>query len=176
MKNEYNSCYIKLSETQPEHIRKLMISLVGEKSKEKLYNNLKDLEEIYPDFENWFYSKVIPELELKNGQREIIVVISEDKNTKKSVLSGIAILKKTIDQKKICTFRVHKDYRNQGIGTLLFKACFEYLETEMPVISISEKILDEFESHIKKFHFELTTIHDSYYKNGIKEYVYNGSL
>ena len=34
-----NTNFIKLSETEPEAVRRLMINEVGEKAKEKLYNN-----------------------------------------------------------------------------------------------------------------------------------------
>lgn len=171
-----NTNFIKLSETEPEAVRRLMINEVGEKAKEKLYNNLKDLAESYPNFGEWFYNTVMPEMELKNGEREIIIAVSEVENRKKYLLTGIAILKKTVDEKKICTFRVHKDFRNQGIGTGLFEECFKYLDTKKPKITISENTIDMFKKHIEYYQFDRCEILDGYYKKGIKEYVYNGKL
>lgn len=168
--------FIKLSKTEPEAFRKLMINEVGEKAKEKLYNNLKDLTESYPNFEEWFYKRVIPEMELKNGEREIIIAISEVESKKIYLLTGIAILKKTDDEKKICTFRVHKDFRSQGIGTGLFEECFKYLETRKPKITISENTIDMFKKHIERYQFDIFETLEGYYKKGIKEYVYNGKL
>lgn len=176
MNNQIKTSYVNLSKTQPECIRKLMINEVGEKSKEKLYNNLKDLADSYPNFENWFYNIVIPEMELQNGEREIIIAISEIEEPQKFILTGIAILKRKAHEKKICTFRVHKDFRNHGIGTGLFKQCFNYLGTEKPIITISENTIDMFKKHIENYNFIEYEVLDGYYKIGIKEYVYNGKL
>lgn len=172
--------FIKLSETEPEAVRKLMINEVGEKAKERLYNNLKDLADSYPNFGDWFYNIVMPEMEVKDGKREIIIAISEVENEVenkgKYLLTGIAILKNTVKEKKICTFRVHKDFRNQGIGTGLFEECFKYLRTRKPKITISENTIELFKNHIENYKFDKCETLDGYYKKGIKEYVYNGRL
>lgn len=171
-----NTRFIKLSETEPEEVRKLMINEIGEKAKDKLYNNLRDLADSYPNFAEWFYNIVMPEMELKDGRREIIIAISKIGDKEKYLLTGIAILKKTINEKKICTFRVHEDFRNQGIGTGLFEECFKYLDTKKPKITISENTIDMFKKHIELYKFDRCEILDGYYKEGIKEYVYNGKL
>lgn len=168
--------FIKLSQTEPEAVRKLMINEVGEKAKEKLYNNLKDLTDSYPNFEDWFYKIVMPQMEVKDGKREIIIAISEVDNREKYLLTGIAILKNTVEEKKICTFRVHKDFRNHGIGTGLFEECFKYLGTRKPKITISENSIEMFKKHIEHYEFDKCEVLDGYYKKGIKEYVYNGKL
>lgn len=171
-----NTTFYKISEFEPETLRCYMITEVGEKAKDKLYNHLKDLTQSYPDFENWFYNIVIPEVELKNGQREIIIALSKLASKPKVVLTGIAILKKTDSEKKICTFRIHDNYHNQGIGTQLFEQCFTYLGTRKPIITISEDRKLMFERHIKTFRFVETQSLKDYYKKGSTEYVYNGLL
>lgn len=168
--------FFRVSQIEPEILRYFMINEVGEKAKEKLYNYLRDLAESYPKFDEWFFNTVIPELEMKNGEREIIIVISELEGSKRAVLTGIAILKKQQFEKKICTFRIHEDYRNQGIGTLLFEECFEYLGTRKPIITISQDRKAMFDNHIKGFEFEEMQVLKDYYKNGTDEYVYNGYL
>ncbi|PKL78206.1 MAG: hypothetical protein CVV25_12400 [Ignavibacteriae bacterium HGW-Ignavibacteriae-4] len=170
------SFYYKVSQTEPEALRRFLINEVGEKSKEKLYNYLKDLADSYPKFDEWFYNTIIPEIELKNGEREIIMVLSDIEDCNKVILTGIAILKKKQSEKKICTFRIHEDYRNHGIGTELFEESFKYLETRKPIITISHDRRIFFEKHIKKFEFNETQILRDYYKNGSIEYVYNGIL
>lgn len=174
-KIKYNYYHL-VSQTEPEILRRFLINEVGEKAKEKLYNYLKDLAESYPQFDDWFYNVVIPGVKLGDGGREIIIVLSELENSPKVVLTGIAILKKEQFEKKICTFRVHEDYRNQGIGTELFEKCFEYLETRKPIITISGDRKDMFEKHILIYKFEETQILKDYYKEGSIEYVYNGFL
>lgn len=171
LKNEY----CRVSEITPEFLQKYIIDLVGEKAQDKLYNFLKDLSYSYPNFKKWFYDTVYPEVREHNEEREIIIVISEFENGK-SDLTGIAILKKKESEKKICTFRVHEDYRNQGIGKSLFEECFNYLDTKKPIITISEDRKIMFEKYINNYQFEETQILDNYYKEGSTEYVYNGTL
>lgn len=168
--------FLKVSVIEPEILRNYIINEVGEKAQDKLYNYLRDLAESYPQFENWFYSVVIPEIELKNGKREIIIAVSEIEGSLKTILTGIAILKNTDQEKKICTFRVHEEFRHQGIGSELFEKCFEYLGTRKPIISISHNRKEMFESHIKNFNFTETEVLKDYYKENSIEYVYNGYL
>ncbi|MCX0405349.1 GNAT family N-acetyltransferase [Clostridium perfringens] len=176
MKNIFNTRYERLSIVEPEYVRRLITTDVGEKLQDRIYNNLKELENSYPDFAGWYYNTVIPEIELKDGKREIILAISEVGEKKNFIITGIVILKKTNCEKKICTFRVHEEFRNRGIGTELFEQSFKYLDTREPVITISENNIDMFKSHIIQYKFKEYQILDGYYKSGIKEYVYNGVL
>ncbi|RKP47853.1 GNAT family N-acetyltransferase [Cohnella endophytica] len=171
-----NNLFLKVSEIEPEQLRSYIINEVGEKAKDKLYNYLKDLTESYPEFEKWFFDAVIPEIEMKNGNRQIIIVLSEVEAKPSLVLTGIAILKKTDTEKKICTIRIHDNFRNQGIGSELFEKCFEYLETRKPIITISSDRKEMFETHIKNYNFSETQILKDYYKKDSTEYVYNGYL
>lgn len=172
-----NTTYHLVSKIEPEELRLFMLNEIGEKSKDKLYNCLKELAQSYPNFEKWFYDIVIPEIEMKNGTREIIIALSEieDKNPT-TILTGIAILKKTEKERKICTFRILDDYRNQGVGTELFEKCFEYLETRSPIITISENRKHMFDYHLDVYNFEETQQLEDYYIKGSTEYVYNGFL
>ncbi|MEK4430184.1 GNAT family N-acetyltransferase [Paenibacillus sp. FSL M7-0802] len=168
--------FYKVSEIEPEVLRHFMINEVGERAKDKLYNYLRDLTESYPDFENWFYNVVIPEVELKDGKREIIIVLSEIEGHPQALLSGLAILKKTKREKKICTIRIHEDFRNQGIGSELFEKCFEFLKTRKPIITISHFRKEMFDNHISNYNFIETQVLKDYYKQDSIEYVYNGFL
>lgn len=171
-----NTDYYKLTKINPKSLRNYMVTDAGEKAMDRLYNDLKDLVSSYPNFEEWFDTIVRPEVDCAEGKREIIIALSEVEENPKAILTGIAILKNTDKQKKICTFRIHENYRNQGIGSELFEQCFEYLGTRKPVISISEDKINMFEKHIEKYGFELVEILDAKYVKGKKEYVYNGML
>ena len=172
----FKNSFYKVSEIEPEMLRKFMLNEVGEKSKEKLYNYLRDLAESYPEFDKWFYEIVIPEVEKKDDKREIIIVLSELSGENKVVLSGIAILKRTDSERKICTFRVHEEYRNLGIGTALFEECFIFLNTRKPIITISSDRIEMFKKHIENYGFVQKQVLTNYYKQGSDEYVYNGTL
>lgn len=171
--------FIKTSEITPDELQKYIIQEVGEKSESNIYNYLKDLNYSYPNFKNWFYNRVVVDLENKNRQREIILAFTEIEVTEgesKHVISGLAILKKTHDERKICTFRIHEEFRSKGIGKSLFEECFEYLETNLPIITISEDRREMFNPLIEQFNFQLTEVLPDYYREGTTEYVYNGKL
>ena len=179
IKNEF----ILVSEIKPEEMRNYAIFDIGEKLIDKAYNFLRDLEKSYPNFSNWYHGKVVPELRNKSYEREIIIVSSEIENKveditpkKKYELTGIAILKKTRTEKKICAFRIHEDYRAQGIGKELFEQCFKFLDTREPVITISSDRIDIFRSFIEKYNFTEKERLKDYYIEGSTEYVYNGYL
>ena len=81
------------------------------------------LEYDYPFFTSWL-DKVF--LELNSPKRKIILCLSNDDIH----IYGVAILKDTQDEKKICTIRVERAYQNLGIGTVLVKMAQEILNCE----------------------------------------------
>ena len=89
---------------------------------------------------------------------------------------GIIILKKTAEEKKICTLRVEKRFRNNGIATELIKKGIEWLEDEKPLFSFCSSKDQEFSKLLKYFDFELQEEKFRYYDPFSLEYVYNGSL
>lgn len=143
-----------------------------------LLAKLMDLEATYPDFYKWYLFKVLPDLRHRPNARKILLTISEIRDGSNIVkrLTGLAIIKKRIRERKICTFRVFPEYRHQGIGTLLFQYCMTFLETQKPLISISDKALNAFEPFIEKYEWTLCEVLPDYYKKGITEYVFNGFL
>lgn len=143
-----------------------------------IYKLLMDLESTYPDFYNWYNKKVINDLKMHRNNRNILFAVSmiNDNGKIKKRLTGIAIIKRNHQERKICTFRVFPEYQKQGVGTALLKLCFNYLETERPLISISEKSIGRFSAFIDKYNWTLCQILPGYYKKGITEFVFNGFL
>ena len=166
---------IKVSEVRPEELKKMLISEVGDRAQDKLYNFLQDLSLSYPDFNSWFFDKVIPEMERDANKREIIIVMSKMGEGELRI-SGIAILKKDESEQKICTFRVHEDYRRHGIGTLLLEQCIAFLGTSAPIITVSSDRVKMFAPLLAKYNFKEMQRLDNYYVEGSTEYVYNGKL
>lgn len=77
------------------------------------YNNRQ-----YPGYPKWFWSKNIPRIFSKTG--EIIFYIDG------FTVAGLAILKKDIEQSKLCTFHVNEEYRRKGTGSLILEDSFKY--------------------------------------------------
>ena len=121
----------------------------------------------YPDFDEWFTMKVVPNL----GTTRKIFLAQIDKN-----VSGICIIKNSEFEKKICSLRVFESYRRQGVGTALIKHAIVALEDSHPLITVPEESLAMYKPLFNKFHFHLRGIYASYYRTGKKEYAFNGSL
>lgn len=124
------------------------------------------LEYDYPFFTSWL-DKVF--LELNSPKRKIILCLSNDDIH----IYGVAILKDTQDEKKICTIRVERAYQNLGIGTVLVKMAQEILNCEKPLITVSEKLICDFLPFLRKFDFKLVSKVKSLYLEGHYEYFFN---
>ena len=127
---------------------------------------LADLEDCYPFFTNWL-NKVFTELK-ESDNRKILLCLDENVN-----ILGIAILKNDTKEKKICTLRVHKEYQRKGIGTALLKRSIEELNDSSPLITVSERQIDDFSIFLSKNGFKLKDKVKSIYRKGEYEYFYN---
>lgn len=143
-------------------------SLLLEYYTENIYKSLSNLNEDYSSFEKWYFEKVIPGI--KKGDREIIITTND------KFITGVSILKNTIDEKKICTLRVNQQFRKNGVGKVLFEKSLETLNCDSPVITVSQERVSQFSSLLNYFGFELSQVISGYYKQTSDEYVYNGVL
>lgn len=134
---------------------------------EQLYNVTKIIEKDYPEHYQWFYNKFIPELD--GLKREIIYY--EINN----IIIGVVFLKKSIEEKKVCTIIVDENYRKLGIGTILLEEAFKFLGTNKPLITMPEYKKQDFEGIILKYEWKEYQVIDSYYSKN-KELVFNGYL
>lgn len=110
--------------------------------------------EQYPGYDKWFYTKTIPRVMSKKG--EIIFYLDG------FMLVGLTILKKDLDEKKICTFMILDEYRKKGYSKELLEEAYKYLETETPLITIPSKRLDEFSKIITAYNWQESSRTDEY--------------
>ncbi|MDW6021652.1 GNAT family N-acetyltransferase [Mesorhizobium sp. BAC0120] len=122
----------------------------------------------YPDIEDWFALKVIPGL--ADGTRRIL--IDRDVNS----VRGLAILKKEADERKICTLWVHPNQRKHGLGQRLIDESITWLECKKPTLTVPEEAIADFHGLLARNGFELRQHAIDYYRPGVCEFVYNGSL
>jgi len=123
----------------------------------------------YPNFCSWRDSKVIPGLIV--GERSLIVVINND-----AAISGLAIVKNSEAEKKLCCLRVSSSYQGSGMGVRLFKLAFEELGEDKPLLSISNDKLEEFNKIFNYFNFEFGNDYWEMYKKNKFELSFNGLL
>lgn len=131
---------------------------------DRVYAELQCLNDNYPDFYNWYHKKMI-----LDPDRNILVLSAGRE------IAGI-LLTKDGYEKKICTLRVDEKYRHRGIGSYLMQQSFRLLQTDKPIITVSENHLFEFNPLLIRFGFDLKKIYYNYYLFGNNEYSYNGYL
>ncbi len=127
-----------------------------------------DLSGFYPDFENWLEEKVYKGI--VTGERSIILhYINND-------ISGLAIVKDTECEKKLCCLRVLPKYQGSGVGIKLFQKSFNTLNCDKPLLSISQEKEADFLKVFRYFGFSLEKKYIDYYRKGSYENSFNGYL
>jgi ribosomal protein S18 acetylase RimI-like enzyme len=130
---------------------------------DSVYNRLKNAKQFYPEFQDWYYSKVIPDI--LNNEREFIFENRDDK------IVGLSLIK--YEEKKLCTLKVFEEYQNNGFGLKLFEKSFEKLNTNKPFLTVSEENYNQFKKIFNYYNFELTSVKYGYYRSGKVEYFFN---
>lgn len=120
----------------------------------------------YPDYRNWYQTIQVPGI--YDGTRNIIIAHIKDR------IVGFVSLKKTADEKKICTFYVEKSFRRNQIGSLLATKAVDYLEEEKPLITIPMDKLHEFTRIAEKYGWEISEIKENLYRTTTPEVIVNG--
>ena len=133
-----------------------------------IVNYLKDMSLYYPDFIIWIDNKVIPGI--YTGERVILLEYRQE------LLAGIAILKDTTEEKKLCCLRVLPQYEGSGIGLKLFERAFEELKTRSPLLSVGQENTDKFKKLFDYYGFTLEEKYIDYYRPHNTEFSFNGVL
>jgi len=133
----------------------------------QIYYTTDHLSYDYPNHKNWFFNKHMQGVGL---DREVIYITSHNN------ICGVAFLKNSDSEKKICTFYVSEHSRNMGIGSVLLQKCFDYLKTTTPLISMPKYKVQYFLYYVYKFDWKITQILSEYYNKENDEVVFNGKL
>ena len=136
---------------------------------QQVYQFLRILNFEYPNFKKWYWSLFDKQGNLLPN-REILYCKS------KYSIVAVSILKFELNEKKICTFRVHKNYQGQGIGKLLMEKSFEYLQTDKPLITLHKSKQKQFEKLFNYYNFKQEQSLKNYYKYFSTELSFNGIL
>lgn len=128
---------------------------------------LQDVRSYYPNFLQWYYLKVLPQI--ATGKRDVVLY------THYSDVCGIEILKNG-EEKKICTLKVNAEYQKRGIGKKLFETSFKILQTDNPIITVSDSKVFQFRRVLNDYKFQLTQVCRDKYIKGKSELVFNGML
>lgn len=138
---------------------------------QKVLEKLIFLKQDYPNFISWYKTKVKAGLE-DNSRQIYIATPTFDSD----IIAAVMILKDDCEEKKISTLCVMENYRSMGLGSTLVKLAMEILESNAPLITVSDIHKNEFEPIFKKFGFTHFEEYPKYYKNNVSEHSYNGYL
>jgi len=130
---------------------------------EALRPYLSESENYYPGFKAW-YQKVYVQLLL--GGRSIIAAYS------KNNIAGFAILKNTICENKICTFKINKQFRKNGIADNLMATALNLLGFKNVLITMPDFHHENFIPLMDKFGFFMICKKHCAYKKNHSEFFY----
>jgi hypothetical protein len=134
----------------------------------QVFKEISHLEHSYPNFEKWYFEKIVNGL--KDGSRSIILEIRNE------MIAGVAIIKDTQLEKKICTISVSQEYKSKGLGFKLFEKSMRLLNTDRPLASVSEDRINDFEKIFQHFNYEFSAEYKGLYVPKKSEFSFNGIL
>ena len=135
---------------------------------EQLLPFIKQLEEHYPDTEKWF-DKVKAEILGGTGIRDLITVVYGAR------VVGMAILKNTEEEKKVCSIMVSPEHSGRGIGKLILDMAFIILRTKHPLITVNSVVyaVSSLKYLLKGMGFIYSKTVKNLYKDGEDELFFN---
>ena len=135
---------------------------------EALYQDVfeltQSLVQTYPNYSRWYHQTFLSGL--KKGSRALIMAEEKGK------LVGVALIKNTPEEKKLCTLFVHSENRRQGIGQKLLAQSIQELG-QKPLVSVSEKNMSGVSSLFKRFKFHLSACKKGVYLPQNAEFYFN---
>lgn len=120
----------------------------------------------YPGHKQWLNDKFMQGLKKGDGRAYCFAVAGRR-------LTGVSLLKNTAAEKKICCLFVLPDYRRMGIASKLIQSSFEILNTQKPLMTVSNNNLEQLQPLLKHFGFELSRTQTGAYRPDLEEYFYN---
>lgn len=131
------------------------------------FSLLQPISSLYPDFNNWYWDKVVPGIVLGNDK----IIIAE----KHSEIIGVSIIKNG-SEKKLRALRIQEKYQSKGYGMYLIDESLKQLGTDKPVVSVAEEMINEYSrTFINRYNFDMTHVYDGLYRKGFLEYEFNGN-
>ncbi|NTF17224.1 hypothetical protein G6L37_02110 [Agrobacterium rubi] len=130
-----------------------------------LIGRLRELEDIYPGFSDWYCGKVIPGL--AGGSRSVIVEMSD------AGVVGIAICKREPTELKLCT--LWRDSATSGTDTSkrLVRASMDWLGTTRPLFTVPSDRIARLRPILNDIDVGKGVCIGSVYRPGVDEFVFN---
>lgn len=131
------------------------------------YHIIRDLTESYPEFDNWYMNKIIPDVQTGTG----LLLLAEEHDQ----IIGIGIGKKTATETKLRCLRVIPSYQHRGIGQQLIDRMLKKLDCDKPLVTVAHDMIHNYaRPFVNYYHFDLTEVQKGTYIKDKLEYVFNG--
>lgn len=134
----------------------------------QIFSELSSIHGMYPGFRKWFFEKGT--ISSPAEQRAVFI------NRIATRIVGIAIAKRCVSERKLCTLWVADDIRGLGIASDLAGSAFDWLETSHPLFTVPEERISEFRGLLRSWRFSDGQALKGYYRHNKVEYVFNGTL
>lgn len=135
---------------------------------EDVLHVLYGLEEVYPGFHRWYLAKVVSGI--RDGSRLILA------ETGDQGLSGVAILKRSSSELKLCTLWADQKISTRDTSVNLLERGLEWLGTRRPLFSVPNDILPRMRPLLARMDVSAPRQMPGIYRTGVTEHVFNGSL
>ena len=141
-----------------DFMEKYILSKMNNKNFSKAVNEIYLLTDYnnkqYQEYLKWYYTKNIPRV--LNGTGDIIFYLDG------LSVAGLSILKKDLEESKICTLLINEEYRKKGYSKELLESSFDYLGTDKPLITIPSNRVEEFKKIINAYDWKESIRTDIY--------------
>lgn len=137
------------------------------------YNNIKfsllnklllDVAPLYPNFDSWINFTF--RRNLSSGERHILIAHNGVQ------VIGTALLKKTHQESKICTFYIAPQYRGRNVGHELMDLALSTLDCHNTFITVSEERNEELLPLLSAKGFSISQSIAGFYRKESTEYFY----
>lgn len=138
---------------------------------EQMYQIIDTVATDYPFRKDWYYGKQIEGI--PQNERDILFVRNPE--TFRQIV-GLACLKRTEEEQKICHLYVSDQHRGKGIGSALMDRALTWLGTTEPLMTIAEDKLPQFLPFAQKYGWHIKARAQGYYQPQMTELCFNGNL
>jgi len=133
-----------------------------------VYLLLKPISNLYPDFSNWYWDKVVTGVLLGKDK----IIIAENK----AEIIGVSIIKNSPNENKLRALRIVDKFQKTGAGLYLMDKSLKELGDNKPIVSVADEMINEYSRmFINRYDFNLTHVYNGLYRKNHLEYEFNGN-
>ena len=132
----------------------------------RVYEHLLSLENYYPDFGTWYWSRAVPDVLHGPGR----AILAEERGT----VVGVALGRSGTDAKLRC-IRVAPEAERRGLACHLIDRLLVLINADRPEFTVPEELIHSYARIVvNRYGFDLCYVERGLYRPGKLEYQFNG--